>query len=219
MFCFSALSCTRLIASGRNEPTSLVAAPSVCAVNCRSGSPSSSTGTARFAVSASANAISIVLPAREMPLCRRFLSRNNVRPSPVSASRRLAIALFMSTCIRKCTPPRKSRPRYIGNAWIAVSQRGESATRLSATTYVESSALGFSAFCSASFARSCASLSDTRTRTDGDWPFSKNVPVVVMLACLRMSSTRFIIDTSTLTVARPLVTCTAGASPNRLGSV
>jgi hypothetical protein len=34
-------------------------------------------------------------------------------------SRRLVSAPFMSTCSRKCTPPRRSRPRYIGSACSA----------------------------------------------------------------------------------------------------
>ena len=38
------------------------------------------------------------------------------RTSPVLLSRRLVSACFMSTCSRKCTPPRRSRPRYIGSA-------------------------------------------------------------------------------------------------------
>ena len=40
---------------------------------------------------------------------------------------------FMSTCIRKCTPPRRSRPRYIGSACSRASQVGERGSRFSAT--------------------------------------------------------------------------------------
>ena len=38
---------------------------------------------------------------------------------------RLSTAAAMSTFIMKCTPPRKSRPRYMGRACKAVSQAGE----------------------------------------------------------------------------------------------
>ena len=54
-----------------------------------------------------------------MPAWRMFLSRSSVRMSPVSDSAFLVSAAFMSTCIRKCTPPRRSRPRYIGSACSA----------------------------------------------------------------------------------------------------
>ena len=40
---------------------------------------------------------------------------------------------FMSTCIRKCTPPRRSSPRYIGKACTAAKARGERESRFSAT--------------------------------------------------------------------------------------
>ena len=45
----------------------------------------------------------------------------------------LSSAAFMSTCSRKCTPPRRSRPRYIGSAPIAASHCGDDDSRFSAT--------------------------------------------------------------------------------------
>ena len=134
MFCFSALSCTALIACGRNVATSLTPVPSGWLATTVSGMPSSSSGRAAVAAFGSVNWISIALPTRAMPLVRMFLSRSRVRASPANASIRFDSAVFMSTCIRKWTPPRRSRPRYIGSAWMAVSQRGDAATRFSATT-------------------------------------------------------------------------------------
>jgi hypothetical protein len=68
-----------------------------------------------------------------MPAWRMFLSRSSVRTSPVSDSAFLVSADFMSTCIRKCTPPRRSRPRYIGSARMRAIQVGERDSRFSAT--------------------------------------------------------------------------------------
>jgi len=56
------------------------------------------------------------------------------RTSPARLSMRLVIAACMSTWSRKCTPPRRSRPRYIGSAPIALSQFGDAGSRFSATT-------------------------------------------------------------------------------------
>jgi hypothetical protein len=64
-------------------------------------------------------------PSRLMPAWRMFLSRIRVRRSAAVESSRLVSAPFMSTCSRKCTPPRRSRPRYIGRACSAVSHCGE----------------------------------------------------------------------------------------------
>ena len=78
---------------------------------------------------------------------------------------RLTIAACMSICSRKCTPPRRSRPRYIGSARIAVSQFGEAGSRFSATTYVGFAGSGLSERSTVSFALSCVSVSVKRTRT------------------------------------------------------
>ena len=47
---------------------------------------------------------------------------------------RLFSTALVSTCSRKCTPPRRSRPRYIGSAPRLCSQRGVFGSRLKATT-------------------------------------------------------------------------------------
>jgi hypothetical protein len=73
-------------------------------------------------------------PLRLMPPCRTFFSRRAVRRSPASDSAFLDRAACMSTCSMKCTPPRKSSPRYMGAACSAESQAGERDSRLSATT-------------------------------------------------------------------------------------
>ena len=72
---------------------------------------------------------------------------------------------FMSTCSRKCTPPRRSRPRYIGRACMPVSHFGEADSRLSAITYCGSCASGLNCFSSKSFAFSWVSVSLSRTLT------------------------------------------------------
>ena len=54
--------------------------------------------------------------------------------SSAVASKRLAKAASRSTCMRKYTPPRRSRPRNIGLAPIARSQAGTVEAWLSATT-------------------------------------------------------------------------------------
>ena len=72
----------------------------------------------------------------------------------------------MSTCIRKWTPPRRSRPRYIGSACTAVSHVGERDSRFSATMYAGSRGSGLSARWIASLAFICASVS-TEARAHG----------------------------------------------------
>ena len=59
-------------------------------------------------------------PTRFTPPSRMFLSRRSARASAASESSFLFSAPAMSTCSRKCTPPRRSRPRYIGSACSAV---------------------------------------------------------------------------------------------------
>ena len=44
------------------------------------------------------------------------------------------IAVSVSTCIKKCTPPLKSKPSFIGLAPISESQSGVVGAKLSATT-------------------------------------------------------------------------------------
>ena len=50
-------------------------------------------------------------------------------------SSRLVVAPSCPPASRKCTPPRRSRPRYIGRACRLVSHFGDADSRFSATTY------------------------------------------------------------------------------------
>jgi hypothetical protein len=68
----------------------------------------------------------------------------------------------------------------------------------------------------ASLALSCASVSAKRARTDVPSSCTKSA---FSPACRRACSTRPTSDASTLTVAFPLETWTAGASPKKFGSV
>ena len=87
----------------------------------------------------------MVCALREMPLWRTFFSRKLVRMSPASDSAFLVRAAGMSTCNMKCTPPRKSKPKYMGAAFKALSHAGERDNKLSATTYEASFTSGTSA--------------------------------------------------------------------------
>ncbi len=133
MFCFSASSWKVLIACGVRVTTRVKSAPVRVSVSSSSGWPLAMTCFALSRISASRNWTCTTWPLRAIPACRMFLSRSRVRRSAATESRRLLSALFMSTCNRKCTPPRKSRPRYIGRALMLVSQLGEFDKRLSAT--------------------------------------------------------------------------------------
>ncbi|MCY1229233.1 hypothetical protein D9M72_415900 [compost metagenome] len=130
MFCLTAASCTALRAASVKVPTILL--PSMAKATSRR--LSARMGRARLASSALLKRTVRRSPSRSMPPCRIFLSRSSVRASPARLSSFLSTAPFMSTCSRKCTPPRRSRPRYIGSACMAVSQRGEPDSRFSATT-------------------------------------------------------------------------------------
>ncbi len=133
MFCVIAVVWTRRAASGFRLPTSRKSLPSALSCHCRSGSWFSSRLRAATSVSVSRKRTATLLPSREMPVWRMFLSRSKVRMSPVSDSAFLTSADFMSTCIRKYTPPRRSRPRNIGSACSADSQLGDRDSRFSAT--------------------------------------------------------------------------------------
>ncbi len=130
MFCFTAASCTARRATSVKVPTTLL--PSIAKV--RSGMVSASTPRARLASSALLKRTVTRSPLRSTPPWRMPLSRSTVRASPARLSSFLSTAPFMSTCSRKCTPPRRSRPRYIGSACSDVSHFGEPDSRFSATT-------------------------------------------------------------------------------------
>ena len=133
MFCLMESPCSLSWASGVSVATSLKSLPSGCAARANSGMLLASTLRTRSRVSASRKRMDRALPSRAMPAWRRFLSRSWLRISAAIESRRLVIAPFMSTCNRKCTPPRRSRPRYMGSARMEVSHCGEEDSRLSAT--------------------------------------------------------------------------------------
>jgi hypothetical protein len=116
-------------------------------------------------VAASRKRTRIVCASRATPPWRMPFSRSCPRTSAARFSMRLVIAACMSICSRKCTPPRRSSPRYIGRAWIAVSQFGEAGSRFRATVYDLSALSGLSARSSVSRALSCVSGSVKRTRT------------------------------------------------------
>ena len=134
MFCLIACSCTRRAATGLMVALSLKSAPSGALVVCKSANWSWITRWADSKVAMSRKRTSMVGPLRLMPLCRTFFSRKVVRMSPASDSVFLVNAAGMSTCSMKCTPPRKSNPRYIGAAFKADNHAGERDNRLSATT-------------------------------------------------------------------------------------
>ena len=125
MFCLSAAACTRRAASGLRLPVELEVAAVGAVRPLEVGQLVGQQRCApRPASARSRKRTSTALPSRVMPAWRMFLSRSSVRTSPASASAFLVSAAFMSTCIRKCTPPRRSRPRYIGSARSAGSHVG-----------------------------------------------------------------------------------------------
>ncbi len=109
-------------------------APSGVDVHCTAGKPSESALRACVAIAASWNVIDSVLPSRETAV-RSCFSRSVVFVSVSSVSIFLSRAAFRSTCSRKWTPPRRSRPRYIGSACSLSIQRGDRGTMFSATEY------------------------------------------------------------------------------------
>ena len=134
MFCLSAWSCTDRADTGLIDAVSLNSVPSGASIRSRSENWSWITRFAASSVAMSRNLISINWPLRAMPLCRTFFSRNAVRISPDRDSAFLVNAACMSTCSMKCTPPRRSSPKYMGAAPSDDSQAGERESRLSATT-------------------------------------------------------------------------------------
>ena len=94
----------------------------------------------------------MVWPLRLIPLWRMFFSR---RPSGCPRqcfSAFLVKAACMSTCSMKCTPPRKSSPRYMGKAWRTSATAGERDNKVQRHHIGGSVGSGFKAFCSASLA-------------------------------------------------------------------
>ncbi len=210
MFCLSADSWIACAAAARKLPTRRSASASPASVQSISGSRSLSSVRAAVRVAASRKRISTVWASRVTPAWRRSASRSSARLSPTTDSARRVSAACMSTCIRKCTPPRRSSPRYIGSAWMRVSHCGDWLTRLSATTNDGSAGSGLSARAMTSRARICTSVVAKRARTD--WP-SNWIRSALTPASLSAAATRASTAASTRTVALPLETWTAGASP------
>ena len=113
-------------------------------------------------------------------------------------------------------PPRRSSPRYIGSALIAVNQRGESEIRLSARMNDGLSRSGFSAWSSTSFAFSCVSVSRNLTLMLFG---SVNMPSSTIELDLSVFSTVSITAASILAVTLSGEIWTAGTSPKKFGSV
>ena len=134
MFCFSAFSIALFSASGLSLPAKTSDSPSPSSCQSKSTRLSRKSASDLLRVSASRKLTRIDSASRLMPAWRMFLSRNKLRTSPANASYRLIAACFKSTCSKKCTPPRKSRPKYIGRARSSPSQRGEADKRFRATT-------------------------------------------------------------------------------------
>ncbi len=120
----------------------------------------------------------------------------------------------MSTCSMKCTPPRRSSPRNMGRAWMALSHAGVREIWLSATTKLGSFASGTRAFWITSFALSWFSSVSKRARTEVPSTATRSA---VRLAAARACSTRCATASSILTPLLTAETCTAGVSPKKLG--
>jgi hypothetical protein len=215
MFCLTAWSWMRRPASGFNVPTSLKPSPSAVSTQARSARLSVNWLRAASAAARSRTRTSTLLPSR-VTAARMLLSRSSVRASPAKASAFFVSAAFMSTCIRKCTPPRRSRPRYIGSARTLAIHFGERETRLSATMYGASFGSEISALLIASRALSWVSVSAKRARTDVPSSATKSA---FRLADFNASCTRVTSAASTFTVALADDTCTAGDSPKKFGAV
>ncbi len=149
-------------------------------------------------------------PSRPTPVYWMLFSRIRERMSVVKRSAALSSAPFMSTCSRKCTPPRRSRPRYIGSAPIdesqAASARAGSARRCSPRR-------------TATAARPCAlswvSGSAKRTLT----PVASPCAAIGDVGGLERVRPRRQRRSSIFTVAFDADTCTAGTSAKKFGSV
>ena len=87
----------------------------------------------------------------------------------------------MSTSIKNRTPPRKSKPRFIGLPPTSVNQEGVAGARLSATEYLSPSASAIF-----SFAGSCCSSLFKRTKIA---LFSNNVDFGEIFAPAKACST------------------------------
>ena len=104
----------------------------------------------------------------------------------------------------------------MGLAFSAASQAGERGTRFSATMCEGSAGSGFRARSMASLALSWLSVVSKRAHTELPSSVSR---VGARLAVFSAASTRDRVPSSTRTVTLPADTCTAGASPKKLGSV
>ena len=195
MFCFNACSCTRRAASGFKLALNLNSPASGASVKATSANCSLIRLRAASKVAASRKRNSMVSPLREMPLWRMFFSRSTERRSPAVESIFLLSAAAMSTCSMKCTPPRKSRPRYMGAALSDVSHWGEREIRFRATTYGATSGSGTRAFWITSLALSWLSVSAKRTLSE---LFSRLRPVGSMAASLSACTTLVCKAASTL---------------------
>ncbi len=133
MFCWTAPSWIFFCASGLSAAASRSSPAASVSRSRRSGNDFSISVRALTRSASSRKRTTTLVPSRATPEYCTFFSRSSERMSVVYRSAALSSAAFMSTCSRKCTPPRRSRPRYIGLAPIAVSHCGDADSRLSAT--------------------------------------------------------------------------------------
>ena len=144
MFCWTAPSWMRFCASGLRPPTSRKLAGAVLLAQRRGRETAARSRCGPWCArprrgSARRRSAPVARDARVVDL---LLAQQRADVGRRSGPRALSSAAFMSTCSRKWTPPRRSRPRYIGSAPIDASQRGEVGSRLSATMYSALSGCG-----------------------------------------------------------------------------
>ena len=209
-FCWRANSRVAWAASSSSARRSRKSSPRSSSVTTRSGN----SRPMRRAASSLASAVrsrTRTAPSgpRATERYRTRASRRSVRTSPAYRSSAWATAAGMSTSMRKWTPPRRSRPRYIGRRPVAASHRGMAGARLRATIWP-----GPRSARRRSCALSWASVSPKRARIR---PSSRVTRWAGTPPDSRTPDTRAARPGSTATPRSPEI-CTAGSSPNTFGS-
>ena len=124
---------------------------------------------------------------------------------------------FMSTCSRKCTPPRRSSPRYIGSAPSAVSQFGDVGQQVERDDVRRVLRVGIERL-GEHVLRLELRVGVGKAHLDADSRRGRLAGVAMFGLLERLLDAARAIAGSTLSVARALDTCTAGDSPKKLGS-
>ena len=133
IFCLIAKSCMRFCSTKLSEAFNTSSLPLDDSVKVRLGYSLAMMALALSNSASSLKLICTVSPSRLTPTYEMRSLRKTMRKSPTKRSAALLKAAFMSTCNKKCTPPRKSKPKYIGLAPTLRSQSGERESRLRAT--------------------------------------------------------------------------------------